>query len=230
MAKKIIAIVASVFLISDRRWIGCRRRSDNGDHWLRRLDRIRITHLSTRTAALVTTIDNINESSSFATSVKKPTLQITMANPSQEVFVGVGPRADVEQYLGGVAIENVKDLDLYPFRLTTEQRAGDARPAAPADQSFWIARGSGREATLTWPLSDGSYVVVVMNADASPSVAVDGQIALTVPHLFAIGIGVLVGGIVLTVAGVILLIVGIRIRTGPGPTAAGAAAGAPGGP
>jgi hypothetical protein len=47
--------------------------------------------------------------------------------------------------------------------------------------------GSGRQATLDWKITDGSYRVVVMNADAAPSVALDGRFALTIPHLFTLG-------------------------------------------
>jgi hypothetical protein len=105
---------------------------------------------------------------------------------------------------------------------------GNTQPAAPTDQSFWAAQGSGRQATLDWKITDGSYELVVMNSDATPSVAVDGRFALTIPHLFAIGIAVLVVGILILAGGVVLLVVGIRMHSRPGPTAAAADAGAPG--
>jgi hypothetical protein len=227
MAKKVIVIVISVFLLlvgaglaagggALMAFFGSDNSIGSGPQ-----------HLSTQTAALVTTLDNINGSNGFGTTFNNPTLRIAVTNPDREVFIGVGPKTDVERYLAGVAIENVRDFDLDPFRLSTEQRAGDTQPAAPAGQSFWTARGSGREATLDWTISDGSYELVVMNADASRSVAVDGQFALTVPHLFAIGTGVLIAGIVVFVIGVVLLVVGIQLRARPGPTAAGPAAGAP---
>ena len=56
-----------------------------------------------------------------------------------------------------------------------------------------------------------------MNADASPGVTVDGQFALAIPHLFAIGIGLLIAGIIGVLAGVVLLIVGIRMSSRPKP-------------
>ena len=185
-------------------------------------------HLSTQTAALVATVDDISGTNGFASSVSKPTLQITVANPNQDVFVGVGPKDAVNQYLAGVAIENIRDFSLEPFRLSTVVRTGSTQPAAPANESFWTAHASGRQATLDWKITDGSYQVVVMNADAAPSVAVDGRFALTIPHLFAVGIGLLVAGIVILAGGIVLLVVGIRMHSRPGPTAATADAGAPG--
>ena len=186
-------------------------------------------HLSTQTAALVATADDINGTTGFGSRVSKPTLRITVTNPNQDVFIGVGPKAAVNQYLAGVGIENIRDFSLEPFRLRTEVRSGSTQPAAPANQSFWIAHASGRQATLDWKITDGSYQLVVMNADATPSVAVDGQFALTIPHLFAIGIGVLVLGIVILAGGIVALVVGIRMHSRPGPTAPGApaSAGAP---
>jgi hypothetical protein len=185
-------------------------------------------HLSTQTAALVATADDINGTNGFATTVNEARLQVTVTNPAREVFVGVGPKAAVEQYLAGVAIENVRDFSLDPFRLRTVVRSGNTQPAAPTNQSFWAAQGSGRQATLDWKITDGSYELVVMNSDATPSVAVDGRFALTIPHLFAIGIAVLVVGILILAGGVVLLVVGIRMHSRPGPTAAAADAGAPG--
>lgn len=182
--------------------------------------------VTTQTAALVSTMDDINGASGFAASVDRPTLRIAVSNPDRDVFVGVGRKADVERYLTGVAIDNVKDFDLLPFRLTTERRAGDTQPTAPSTQSFWTAKGTGREVTLDWKVTDGSYQVVVMNADAAPSVAVDGRFTLTVPHLFGIGIGVLVAGCLLAVLAIVLFIVGLRVRTRP-PAAAGPGYGTP---
>jgi hypothetical protein len=182
--------------------------------------------VSTQTAALVVTADDINGATGFAASVDQPTLRITISSPDKAVFVGVGRKADVERYLSGVAVDDVKDIDVDPFRLNTEPRAGSSQPAAPTAQSFWVAKGSGRQATLIWKVSDGSYQLVLMNADASPSVAVDGRFSLTVPHLFAIGIGILVAGCVLVLIAVVLFIIGVRIRTAP-PAAQGAGYGPP---
>jgi hypothetical protein len=63
-----------------------------------------------------------------------------------------------------------------------------------------VAEGSGREATLDWKVRDGSYRLVLMNADASRGVRVAGDVALTLPHLSRIA-WILVGAGVLTIMG-----------------------------
>jgi len=52
-----------------------------------------------------------------------------------------------------------------------------------------------------------------MNTDASAPVAFAGGLNLTIPHLFDIGIGLLIGGIVLIA--IVLMVAGARARPGP---------------
>jgi hypothetical protein len=226
MAKKVILIVISVFLFLIGAGLaiggGALMAVFGSDNTLTSGPQ----RVSTQTAALVATADNINGATGFAASIDQPTLRITVSSPDKAIFVGVGRKTDVERYLSGVAVDEVTDFDVDPFRLNTEPRAGSSQPSAPSAQSFWAAKGTGRQATLIWKVSDGSYQLVVMNADASPSVAVDGRFSLTVPHLFAIGIGILVGGCVVALIGIVLFIVGVRIRTAP-PAAPGAGYGPP---
>jgi hypothetical protein len=56
-----------------------------------------------------------------------------------------------------------------------------------------------------------------MNTDAAAPVAFAGGLALTVPHSFAFGIGLLVGGIVLILIGIVLIVLGARARPRPQP-------------
>ncbi len=168
--------------------------------------------VSTSTSALVTALNDIKNTNGVATTVDQPSLRVTIPNAQRPVFIGVGPAADVDRYLAGVAIDKVTDFDVDPFRLKTVRQDGTARPAPPGSQSFWVARGTGTNATLNWKINDGSYRLVVMNADASPGVTVSGRFALTIPHVFGFAIGILVGGIVVAVLGVVLLVVGVRMR------------------
>jgi hypothetical protein len=82
------------------------------------------------------------------------------------VFLGIGPEADVQRYLDGVAHEVVGDLDDDPGEY--DRRPGAAPASAPDAQAFWAAsaQGSGQVA-LDWEPEDGRWAVVVMNADAS---------------------------------------------------------------
>src|SRR5690348_11869176 len=84
--------------------------------------------VGTSHVALVAAIDDIKDTRGFATVVGRPTLELTATNSSQPLFIGIGPAAAVERYLARVAIDRVTDLDVDPFRLTTESRPGSARP------------------------------------------------------------------------------------------------------
>jgi hypothetical protein len=78
-----------------------------------------------------------------------------------------------------------------------------------------VAKASGSHPTLTWTVTSGSYRVVVMNTDAAAPVAFAGGLDLTIPHSFAIGIGLLIGGIVLILIAIVLIVLGARARTRP---------------
>jgi hypothetical protein len=51
-----------------------------------------------------------------------------------------------------------------------------------------------------------------MNTDTAAPVAFTGRLKLTIPHLFAAGIGLLIGGIVLIAIAVVLIVLGARAR------------------
>jgi hypothetical protein len=143
------------------------------------------------------------------------------------LFIGVARSDEVERYLAGVAHEQVTDLDLDTFALTSERRIGTSDPAAPAGQTFWAAsvQGAGPQ-TLVWDGGYGQWSVVVMNADASPGVAAGLSFGAHIPHLTWIGIGGAIGGGLLAVAAAGLIILGVRIKPHPplAPTPAAPAA------
>jgi hypothetical protein len=103
----------------------------------------------------------------------------------------MGPGRAVDAYFAGADIDNLEDLEVDPFRLDVEHRPGTARPDSPDAQTFWLAKSSGVEASLDWKVRDGNYRVVVMNASASPRVAIVGRFILGIPQLYGIGIVVL---------------------------------------
>ena len=59
--------------------------------------------------------------------------------------------------------------------------------------------------------------LVVMNADGSPGIEVDGQFGLHVPRLTAIATTALAGGLFLVVTGIVLVIAGARWKDSPAP-------------
>ena len=175
--------------------------------------------VTSQRVALVSAIDDIQDTHGYASVVGHPTLRLSATRTNRNVFIGVGPAAAVERYLAGAPIDRVTDLEVDPFRLTTRARPGSTTPSAPAAQSFWTTSDSGTSASITWKISDGSYRLVVMNADATPGVAADSDAALTIPHLFAIGLAALIGGAVVAIAGLILIIIGARMRQSRPPAA-----------
>lgn len=110
------------------------------------------------------------------------------------VFVGIGPAAEVATYLKGVGHDEVTDFDVDPFKVSTVARAGDSAPAAPADQSFWVATGTD---TLNWTAKGGDWSVVVMNADGTPNIDAELSLGATLPAVEGITIGSLIGGVLM---------------------------------
>jgi hypothetical protein len=90
---------------------------------------------------------------------------------------------------------------------------GGPAASAPETQHFWVASTKGPGAqTLTWDAADGSWTVVVMNADGGPGIAVGEDLGATLPALPWVGVGVLAAGGVFLVGGALLIAGAIRER------------------
>ncbi len=152
------------------------------------------------------------------------------AADDQSVFVGIGPAGDVAAYLGGVARNEVAELGSWGTDVVYESFEGAAPATAPGAQGFWVAstEGTGQQ-SLTWDVTQGEWTVVVMNADASAGVAATAEAGVRIGVLLAVGIGLLLGGLVLggIAAGMLVWATG-RPRTDE-EIAAGAMAGVPAG-
>ena len=147
---------------------------------------------STRTAAIAT--DNLDVDSSgpgWLTSHDRyghMRLEVSSRN-GKPVFVGIARTRDVDAYLAGAAHETLTDLDFSPF--TPEYRTNDGvrRPGAPAAQDIWVASATGRGTrTLDWKVRDGSWSVVLMNADGSPAVDAAVSAGVSLPFLDDLGL------------------------------------------
>jgi hypothetical protein len=173
-----------------------------------------VQQISTPTRALVSPVAAIQNTTGVQTVFGTVRLHITAtpARTGHPIFIGIGPAAAVGRYLSRVSHDVATDVTLTPFHLTLAHHPGAARPAPPLSQSFWVADASGNRATLSWTVTDGSYRVVAMNADGAAAISFNSQLGLTIPHTFAIGTGLLTGGIVLLLVGGLLLVLGIRAR------------------
>lgn len=159
-------------------------------------------------------------------------LRVTPNGTTAPIFVGIGRASDVDAYLGGVAQEEVVDIDLDPFQVESTRTIGTRTPPAPASQTFWAtqASGSGTQ-TVRWDVRSGDWSIVVMNADASPGVRFDANAGARISHLAWIGGGILAGGLLILAGAITMIVAGARGRRTPppGPTGQALAGAAPGG-
>ena len=136
-------------------------------------------------------------------------VRATPADPAKPVFVGIAPRAEVAAYLTDVEHSELISVTFAPFRATYRTVPGSRTPEPPGRQTFWAvsAEGAGTQQVET-ALRSGNWVVVVMNADATPQVAADLTAGVRSALLGPIAAGLIVGTIVLLGAGVALLVWG----------------------
>jgi hypothetical protein len=176
-----------------------------------------VQQVSTPTSALVSSVAAIQNTSGVQTVLGSIRLRVTAtpAGPGRQIFIGIGPAAAVDRYLSQVAHDEATDVTLTPFHLTLVRHGGTASPAPPGSQSFWVAEASGTSPAISWKVTDGSFRLVVMNADGTAPVRFDAQVAITVPHLFEIGASLLAVGIVVLLAGLLFLLAVLRSRPRP---------------
>ena len=131
-------------------------------------------------------------------------VRATAIDPKQSVFIGVGPKASVDRYLAGARHKVVTSW--WPFHTDNRLSIGAARPGAPTQAPIWSAQVSGRDTqTLTWRPHSGNWVVVVMNADGKPGIAVTADVGLTAPDLKWVAVGLFIAGGLLLGAAVLFV-------------------------
>ena len=146
----------------------------------------------------------------------------------KEIFVGIAPADDVDTFLKDVAIDEIADFGLRPYKLETKPIPGEAVPGNPNDETFWHASASGTVgAAIDWKVESGSFRLVIMNVDSSPGVEGNGKVGVKVPFTVPAGITFLVLGVVLAGVGVLLLVLGLRVPSAPRRTVSGLPPGAP---
>jgi hypothetical protein len=130
-------------------------------------------------------------------------IRVTPASTGAALFVGIGPSASVDRYLSGTGHTVVTDF----WGDEVQDVAGGTPPTAPETQDFWVASatGSGPQ-TVVWDPADGSWTVVVMNADGRPGVDVGADLGAEMPAVLWIAIGSLVLGALLMAGGVFLIV------------------------
>ncbi len=135
-------------------------------------------------------------------------------DPSKQIFLGIAEESDVESYLDDVTYDEMTLADgcCLSFRPSYTTHAGTSQPGAPASQDFWSVRalGDGTQA-IEWETEVGSYSIVLMNGDGSAGLDLDAVFKVKVPDsLFAISLGLLVGGILALLLGTFMIIWAVR--------------------
>jgi hypothetical protein len=139
----------------------------------------------------------------------KVRIRVTPQGTASPTFVGIGPSSEVERYLAGTKYTLITDY----FGGKDELVDGGPSRSAPAAQRFWVASTAGPGArSLVWKPKDGSWTVVVMNADGRPGIAVHADLGARLSALPWITTGVLVAGVVFLAGGVLLIIGAVRRR------------------
>ncbi len=133
-------------------------------------------------------------------------LRFRVVGSAQDVFLGVGREADVDAYLGSAAYDQVREIR--PSE-SVQYRSfpGTSSIEPPVDQDFWVAAAAGSgPLDVVWDVSEGSWVVVLMNADGSPGVVADVAVGAKSAILLPIGIALLAIGFVLFVIALVIIV------------------------
>jgi hypothetical protein len=145
------------------------------------------------------------------TLLDKVRIRVTPVSPGSTLFVGIGRSTEVDRYLAGVNHAIISDF----WTDRVEAESGGTPTSAPGTQDFWVASSTGPGArTLTWDPANGSWTVVVMNADGRPGIDVRADLGARIPALLWIAVGLLVAGAVFAAGGALLIAGAIRRRAG----------------
>jgi len=160
---------------------------------------------------LGTTESSSDAAGSFATL----RVQATPVPSNRPLFIGLARTADVDSYLASVRHSQVTSISMSPNVTRYRESPGDTRPAPPASQGFWnrSSLGSGTQ-ELVWesgsgaPLPAGSWTLVIMNADASPTVVTQVSAGARSDLLAPLSAGLLIAGLIALLVGIAVTIVG----------------------
>jgi hypothetical protein len=124
------------------------------------------------------------------------------------VFVGVAKTSDVRSYLGGVRRTQVSVFAEDPV---LRELTGGPPSMAPSRSDIWVAQAAGTGTqTVSWPVENGDWTIVVMNADGSQGVSVGVATGATVPAIEWVYGGLFVGAGVMLLLGVTVLTATVR--------------------
>ena len=193
----VIGSLASIAAIALIALFGPSGRLDSGAH-----------QVASSAAAVVADISKIPNVNGVITITGRPQIQLDVSGGNASgVFVGIGRTTDVDRYLAGVATDQVTDVGVRPFELRVDRVPGRASAAPPAAQNFWVASAtSPSDAQLDWPVANGNYRLVVMNADGASNMISQARVQLVVPDMFWLSVVALAVGFTITAGGIVILV------------------------
>lgn len=175
--------------------------------------------VSSSTSVITTQPANIHIGSNWWFNPSNDLLTIrvegTAANSGQPIFIGIAKQSDLTNYLNGAGYDEVRDFSftgLDTGSVSYTHHNGTAAVQAPTGQSFWVASASGPGTqTLQWNVTNGTYSVVLMNADGTAPVNAEASLGVKVPDVIhGVGLGLLIGGIVLIIGGGVMIFFAAR--------------------
>ena len=193
----VVGSLASIAAIALIVVFGPGGRLDSGAH-----------QVATSAVAVVSDISKIQNVDQIVSVVGRPQIQLDVSGGnSSGIFIGIGRTSDVDRYLAGVATDQVTDVGVRPFELRVDRVPGRAAAAAPAAQNIWVASAvSGTDAQLRWPVSNGDYRLVVMNADGTSNLISQARVQFVVPDMFWLSLVALAIGFTVTAGGIVILV------------------------
>jgi hypothetical protein len=130
------------------------------------------------------------------------------------VFAGIARTSDVQAYLAGSAHATLTDVDFSPFEASYRTADGTRQPAPPATQDIWVASAQGPGTrTLDWDVKDGSWSVVLMNADGSAGIDAAASAGVNLPFLDDLGLWLWIAAAALLALAGALIAGGVRRGT-----------------
>ncbi len=151
--------------------------------------------------ALVADVDEVTAGFPGSTLIGTPTLGADSVG-AERLFIGLGGRPDVDDYLSGVAFEAVRqDGDTWQSLAIP----GSREPGIPTEQQFWIRRATGNAPTIPFTTTNSGTTFVVMRDDGTPEVGARIIVGYTSSYVFPAAVAALVIGLILLVWGALRL-------------------------
>lgn len=196
LAGSILALISLGFLAGGGVLLWTYTQRDDDDYYSTRFERLESDGYAIRSDDLdvgMVGLDWLFEEGRLA----RVRLTAESDDPPRPLFLGIGPKADVERYLDGVDHDVVADVEVDPFEVEYRAEPGTRRPEPPESQAFWAATGERR---LEWEVDEGDWVAVLMNGSAERGVAADVSVAaksglVLWAALILLGLGLLVGAL-----------------------------------